>query len=376
MTSLFLPYRRAVLLGLTCGVTACDVASFIQDPKPILEQTWSVPAESASISVASILPPGVGIYSTPASNPPDSSAFQVTVSGVNFARRVGDDCAQCQTLNGTTTIKPNFVIATGGTTNMPGDVVSGALVGGLVTIQVTNNFSFDPLRVKTNAPASTDPTQQGRMVIVVRSGSLVVGKDSVNGVTTAFAPGAVLARSITLQTGNVAGTLSIDLTLTSPPSDNNVFINANGMLNAAALVPDLRVAQVRMNVVNRTMTSVAGDSIELTGLDESITKHVVSAALEMTITNPFNVAGNVDVAFGYAPALSITKSLSMPTGVAQTRSVTLDSAEMSNLFESEEKIALSVSGNVSSVAPFDVTPKQVIRISNRLIMVVRLGGGN
>ena len=106
MTSLFLRYRRAVLLGLTCGVAACDVASFIQDPQPILEQTWSVPAESASISVASILPPGIGIYSTPASNPPDSSAFQVTVSGVNFARVLGTDCASCVPLNGTTAIKP------------------------------------------------------------------------------------------------------------------------------------------------------------------------------------------------------------------------------------------------------------------------------
>jgi len=376
MTSLFLRYRRAVLLGLTCGIAACDVASFIQDPKPILEQTWSVPAESASVSVASILPPGVGIYSTPASSPPDSSAFQVTVSSVNFTRVLGADCAPCVPLNGTTAIKPNFVIATGATTNMPADVVSGALLGGLVTIQVSHNFSFDPLRPKSNAPASTDPAQQGKMVIVVRSGSLVVGRDSVMGVTTAFPQGVVLTLPIPLQTGNITGTLSVDLTLTSPPSDNPVPMNSNAILSAATAVPDLRIGQVRMNVVNRTMTSVPGDSIELSGLDESITKHVVSAALEMTITNPFNVAGNVNVAFGYAPAQSITKSVSMPTGVAQIRSVTLDSAEMSTLLDSGEKIALSMSGSVNSVAPFDVTPKQVIRISNRLIMVVRLGGGN
>lgn len=364
-----LRFRRAALLGLSLGVAACDVASFIQDPRPILEQTWSVPAESASISVKEILPPGVATTT-------DGTAFQVTVNGVSFSRRVGDDCAQCQTLNGTNAIKPNFVVATGSSTNLPTDVVSGSLIGGQVNVQVTNNLSFDPLRVKTTAPASTNPAQQGRMVIVIRSGSLVVGKDSLNGVTTAFPPGAVLTRPITLQTGNITSTLSVDLTLTSPPSDNNVFINANGTLAATATVPDMRIAQIRMNVVNRALGNIAGDSISLAGFPEELTKHVMSAALEMTITNPFNVTGNLDVELGYAPSQAITKTLSLPTGVAQTRAVTLDSTEMSILFGAAEKIGLSMSGSVNSAAPITVTPQQIITISNRLIMVVRLGGGN
>jgi hypothetical protein len=358
-----------MLLGLPFGLAACDIARLVQDPTPILEQTWSIPAEDASISVASILPPGMAIT-------PDSSAFQVSVSPVSFSRRVGDDCAACQAQHGTTAIKPSFVVATGGSTALPTDVVTGALIGGLVNVQVTNNFSFDPLRVKTTAPASSDPAQQGRMVIVVRSGSLVVGKDSVNGVTTAFPAGTILTRPITLQTGNITGMLSIDLTLTSPASDSPVFMNASGTIATTASIPDLRVAQVRMNVVNRTLASVAGDSIELQGLDEGITNHVQSAALVMTIDNPFNVAGNVTVAFGYGPGLAITKTVSLPTGVDQIRTVTLDSAEMSSLFSSDEKIALTISGTVNSPAPIDVTPRQIISITNRLVMVIRLGGEN
>jgi hypothetical protein len=360
---------RALTLGLTCGVAACDIASFIQDPKPILEQTWVVPAESASISVASILPNGIGIT-------PDSSAFQVSLSAVNFTRRVGDDCAACQTANGTTAIKPSFVLATGSSTSMASEVVSGALVGGLVNIQVTNNLSFDPLRVKTIAPASTNPAQQGRMVIVIRSGSLVVGKDSVNGVTTLFAPGTILTRPITLQTGNISGTLSVDLTLTSPASDNNVFINANGTLSASASVPDLRIAQIRMNVVNQSLANVAADSIELSGLDESITDHVIGAGMEMTITNPFNVVGNLTVSLGYAPSQSITKSVTLPSGVAQSVTISLDSAEMASLFTADDKVALAVSGTVNSTAPIDVTPKQAIIIASKLRLSTRFGGGN
>ena len=365
-----LPLRRAVLLGLPLAVAACDLVSFVSDPKPILEQTWSIPADTASISVAEIMPNGVNIYSSPGTT--DSSAFQVTVNTVpNFSRVVGADCPACVPLNGTTTIKPSFVIATGTSTTMPGDVVSASLVGGQVNLSITNGLSFDPLRVKTIAPASTNPSQQGRMVIVVRSGSLVVGKDSVNGATTAFAPGAVLNRQIALTTGNISSALAVDLVLTSPASDNNVPINSNAVLSASASVPDLRVAQIRVNVVNQAMTSVVGDSIPLDGLDDGITKHVVGGGFDMTITNPFNVSGSLSVQFGYAPGQSITKTLNITPGPGVRQIITLTGADTDLLFGATQKIALSVTGSVNSPAPIDVTPKQVITIASRLILTIR-----
>ena len=93
--------RRAALLGLAFSALGCDVVAFASDPKPILEQTWSLPTSHSHISVGKIVPNSVSIYSTPGSNPPDSSAFLLNINNVVFARRVGDDCAQCQTLNGT-----------------------------------------------------------------------------------------------------------------------------------------------------------------------------------------------------------------------------------------------------------------------------------
>jgi hypothetical protein len=354
------------LLALPFVVAACDVMNFIQDPLPTVEQTWSIPSPEAEISVAELLPNGVDTTT-------DGTAFQVTLNGVGFQRRVGDDCAQCQTLNGTNAIKPNFVLATGSSTPMPTGIVSAAMIGGQVTVQINNNLSFDPVRVKVNAPASTDPAQQGRMVIVVRSGSLVVGKDSINGVTTAFPPGSVLNRPITLTTGNISSTLAVDLTLTSPPSDNSVFINANGTLNASVAVPDFRVAQVRMNVVNQPITSPAGTEISLGGLDEMITDAIQSAQLEMTITNPFTIAGNLDVDFDYGTG-TITKQVALPNGVAQIRTVSLTAADMTNLVSAQDKIDLSVNGNVNSTAPIDVTPQQRVTISNRLILKILAGG--
>lgn len=360
--------RRAPLLGLGLTVSACDIVELATNPTPRFEQEWNLPADSTLISVASLLPPSVSIYSTPGSTPPDSSAFQITMNLLPISSRVGDDCAQCQALDGQTTIKPAFVLAGGSTTALPADVVSGSLLGGQVTVQVTNALSFDPIRVKTG------PGAQGFMVIVLRSGSLVIARDSVNGATTAFAPGTALSRPLTLQSAVVAGAVSVDLTINSPVGDQNVPIDASGRVNASVSVQDFRVASARINVVGRPLVSPGTDSIPLDGIDASLTDRVTGAALDMTISNPFAIAGDVDVEFGYGPSQSISKTIAIPTGVDQLRSVSLDEAEVRSLFG--QRIGLRVNGLVSSSSPIDVTPKQIVTIANRLRLTILVGGRN
>ena len=143
------PLRRTALFGLMLGVAACDVAQFIQDPKPRLVQTWNLPASSSTISVAKLLPAGVSIYSTPASNPPDSIGFSVTISSTTISRVVGSDCATCVTLNGTNAPKPSFTLNATNSTPLPTNVVSAAITGGKVLLAITNNLSFDPLYINT-----------------------------------------------------------------------------------------------------------------------------------------------------------------------------------------------------------------------------------
>lgn len=360
--------RRATLLGLGLTVSACDIVELATNPAPRFEQQWNLPADSTVISVGTLLPPSVSIFSTPGSAPPDSSAFQLTMNLLPISRRLGDDCAQCQTLDGQTTIKPAFVLSSGSTTALPADVVSGSLVGGQIEVQVTNTLSFDPIRVKAG------PGTQGYMLIVLRSGSLVIARDSVNGATTAFAPGTVLTRPVTLQSAVVSGAVSVDLTINSPVGDQNVPISASGRVNASALVQDFRLASARINVSGRPFVSPGTDSIPLDGIDASITDHVIAAALDMTISNPFAIAGDVDVQFGYGPSQAISKTIAMPTGVDQLRSVSLDQTELRTLFG--QKVGLRVDGLVSSTGPIDITPRQVVSIANRLRLTILTGGGN
>lgn len=356
------------MLGLASAIAGCDIVELATNPSPRFEQLWNLPADSTTISVGTLLPPSVTIYSTPASSPPDSSAFQLGMNLLPVSRRLGDDCAQCQTLSGQVAIKPAFVLTTGSTTTLPADVISGSLVGGQVDVQVTNGLSFDPIRVKSG------PGAQGFMLIVLRSGSLVIARDSVNGATTPFAPGSVLTRTLTLQTAVVSGSVAVDLTINSPEGDQNVFIDASGRITANSLVQDFRLAQARINVTNRTLLSAGSDSLPLDDLDDAIANSVTAAALDMSISNPFAISGNVDVSFGYAPSQAITKTIDLPSGVDQLRSVSLDQAEVRTLFG--QKVGLAVSGLVNSSTPIDITPRQVLRIANRLRLTILVGGSN
>jgi len=360
---------RAALLGAGLTLAACDVASFANDPKPILEQTWNLPASSTSISVASLLPSGVSIYSTPASNPADSSAFQINLANVNSTRRAGDDCAQCETLHGTNAVKPAFTIAVGNSSALPTNVVSGSLVGGTVNYSAVNNLSFDPLRVNT---VTANP--QGYMIVVIHSGTQILGRDSINGASMAFPAGTTLSRTIALSAGVITGPIAVDLTVSSPQGDHIEFIDANGTMNIDASIANLRVADVRVNVPNTSITNTA-DTLDLADLDRAITDKVTAATLEMTIDNPWTVAGNLNIDFNYAPAQSVSKTIVLPAATAppaaQVRSVSLSAADMQQLFG--HKVVLSVSGGVSSAAPVTVTPKQSVTIANRLILTIRTG---
>ena len=358
--------RRAALLAVTIGLSACDVVAFATDPKPIFEQTWNLPATNTSISVAELLPTNASIYSTPGSNPPDSSAFMLSVNDVNFSRTLGADCSQCQTLNGTNAVKPAFVLNAGSATGLPTNVVSGAILGATVNYSIVNNLSFDPIRIR----AAGDPTQ-GFLVIVVRNASLVLGVDTVKGTTTTFPAGSTLSRSITLGTGNVSGVISVDLTVNSPQGDHNEFINANGSLQTTASIIDLRAGNIVINVPNKSIAPPGGD-LDL----EDFGSNVQSAALEMTVRNPWTVGGSVTMNFATSGP-SVSKAVTIPAGSAaaapQVSTVMLDKADMDKL--TRQTVQLSLTGTLNAAAPLTVTPRQVISIENRIILTIQTGGG-
>lgn len=354
---------RATLLATMVAASACDVVDFASNPLPRFEQTWNLPAPGMAVSVASLLPDDNSVTILP-----DSSAFALSVAGTSIVRRVGNDCAQCETLHGTNAFKPAFVLGAANSTSLPTSVASAAVTGGVVSIGLTNNMSFDPLFVR-NSPA-TQP--QGYMLIVIRSGSLVLGRDSVNGATTVFPPGSLMTRNIPLATGTAVGGLTVEITVNSPAGDHNEFINANGTLNAFASVPTLHVASVGLNVASQSLDSEP-DTVDFGAMDFG---DIISAAMEMTVTNPFAVSGTLGMRFRYGsgPGQVINKQVVLPTGASQVVTISLNQAEMELL--SGEEVEVTVLGSVSSAGTITVTPRQAIQIDNRIILTILTAGGN
>ena len=357
--------NRAALLGFV-GVAACDVYAIATDPFPGLVQTWNLPVTTTTISVASLLPTGVGIFL------PDSSAFTVNVNGINYNRRVGDYCALCQTLNGTTAPKPAFIISpdAGSTVNLPNNVVSASLLGGSVSYTIINRLSFDPLRVSANLA-----NPQGRIVVVVRSGSVVFARDTVKGELQSLpAFTGSFTRVLPLQTGPIANNITVDLEVNSPAGDNTL-IRADSSLTMNATVTGLRVGAVTINVPSASLSSGTPEQVDVGGV-EDVADRAISGAIELTVTNPFAVAGSMNVTFATTPGPAVVETATL-TAVTTPQRLTIpfDSLEISRILNSDPAPTLSIGGSVSSPAPITVTPKQVISMSNRIVLKLRAFGG-
>jgi hypothetical protein len=364
--------RRAALLGLAIFATACDIAAFALDPRmPSFEQTWNLPGTDKEISVADILPPGTVTIL------PDSSGFSLSIGSTNISRVVGNDCAACVPLNGQNAIKPQFILNAGNSTNLPTDVDSAAITSGQLQITLTNNLTFDPIYVNTAPGAPV----QGFLLIVVRSGSVVLARDSVRGAATVSgtqnAPwpknGGVLNRTIPILSGAAANALTVDVTVNSPQGDHNEFINSNATVNAVASVPTMNVGSVKLNVPSRTINSGGGD---FPLKDVPGAENMFRATLLLDFVNPFTgVTGTLTTRFDYGPGPSdvITKTLTLPSGTG-SRSIVLDSAEVATLLGADS-VSFSIDGPVSSAAPIRVTPTQKVAITARFLAVIRTPTG-
>ena len=92
--------RRSVLLALV-GLAACEFPT----EAPKWEQTWVVPGESITVSVAELLPTGVDLTT-------DSSAFSTTAPGSSLSFSLSEMCGSaCDIANGFEQGKQNRELA-------------------------------------------------------------------------------------------------------------------------------------------------------------------------------------------------------------------------------------------------------------------------
>ena len=337
----------SVVLGalLTFGLTACEVPTEL----PKWDTTWVVPADSTTIGVSSLLPSSV----TTTAN---GSAFLLNVQPVTLSQTLAQLCgATCDALQGATVPKPAFTSTVSSSISLPGEVVS--VKDGEVTVTLSHDFSFDPLR-----PA---PGQFGYIVVTATSGSTVLATDSLAGEALDFPAGLVRTRSLVLN-GTISGPIAVSVK-TFSPAGGTVDVDLGDRLSVRT-PSQIRFSQSQIRVTNRTINT-SDVEMDLGEIDEDMSSRAKSGALLLRLSNPFAVTGNLSLVIT-APGTTITKPVLLAQGTTSVR-VEFNQQEIQAILGSKP-VMLRAGGAVcaSAVCTTTVMPSQTVTIASRLELTI------
>lgn len=334
---------RLAFLGVAAGsLAACGVPTDLAD----WDMTWSVPTTGTTISVNSMLPSGV----TSSGN-----SFLVSVSPVSISRRLADDCSACAAADGLTIPKPAFSGTGTATATLPASVNTAILGANQIAVTLRHAWGFDPLRPSATA--------RGWLRIVATSNGVVIGRDSINGATTAFPTGTDLVRTMSLS-GTVTRAGVIVTTTMDSPAGDAVRMQSSGTFTAAAAFTSLAVTQAQVALTNQQVNASA-TTLDLRDVGGAIRDRTTGGVLQLTIANPFAVTGSLTLRFtgGDQP---VTKTLSLAANNS-TQDIPLTRDELRALFG--KSIALTVTGPVNGSA-VTVSPGQTVNVTARMLLTL------
>lgn len=352
-------------VGLTTLVlaTACDVPTSV----PNWDMTWNLPASSTTIPVSSFLPNTVSLT-------PSGSAFQATINAVFITRTLAQDCPVC--LTGVTAPKPAYTASvTSSAASLPANVTLATLLTDTVFVTIVNRYQFDPINPGGGAA--------GSMTFVVSSGAATLGTLTLTGPTSAIpANGATTTVKIPV-TGTVSSAgVSIRIDVTSPQGSTITLSNtANQQITYTARIGGSAQGPVIASSASVSLTNqVVRPSPAEYKIDFGSADKADSALVFLTLNNPFNVSGTLNVNFlgcgdgngnffDSCPNFIILVSRQVPIA-SGTTSVTLrfGTPGAKALLNAKQ---ISFGGNVSGTTP--ITPSQVVGVSTRFQLTMHTG---
>jgi len=342
---------------LIAGAVACDVPS----APPILEQVWVVPGEEITMSVGELLPADVALT-------PDSSAFEMTVSGVSFSELLTDLCTTCSAVDGQVVAKPAFTATFGSSTDLPTNVASASIADGTLVIDMTQDFGFDPLR-----PVASDPTVTGYMIITVTAGTVEVARDSIDGadVDGAFPSGTTKTVTLPMSPVEVSQALAVDVTIFSPAGDPYTVDSSAGFdvtLNPS--VVEIGSAEVQVPDVN---VDTDPETLDLAGVDSVVIERVVEGALRVDVQNPLDVQGSLTVTLTPPFQPAIQKTLTIQQGTYSQR-LAFTGDELGSIL-GQDDVTFAASGVLTTAGgTITVTPSAEILMDTEVELTVQVGG--
>lgn len=333
---------------------ACDVPT----SAPIIQQRWIVPAQTSRITVASLLPSGVSIL-------PDSSGFTLTAGSSNVTRQLSDDCTQCTVNNGLMGIKPAMTVTASTSSVLAADIASATLTGGSIALNITNNYTFDPLRPNGNA------APYGTATITVSNGSTVLGSVEINGATQSLvANGGVLNVNVPLS-GVVSGATPVSVMMSVvSPEGTPVAMDASRTIAVVATPVNLKVARANVSLAGRTLSS--SSTFDLGNIDDAIIKRIEGGALQLNVDNPFILTSALTVRLQPDGGAAITKQVTLDVG-ATSPSIAFTKDELHALVG--HKVTVTMSGSASSpTGTVSVQPKQAVAVVSHFDITLSVGG--
>ena len=327
---------------------------------PQFEQTWVIPLDSTRLVVDELLPPGLVVA---------AGAFRFTPAPTTISRTLGSMCS-CSS-SATPVPKPAFSATVSGAITLGTDLLSATTAPGSVfRVTLSHTFNFDPIR-----PSAGAGSQRGWFVIELRSGGAVIGRDSVNGATTAWLAGTPLVRDVPLSGGVVlaaGATIPVAVSINSPAGDP-VAINTTQTMTIVAQPSNLGVTNVRVRVINKTVSAV-NIPLDVSDVSDDFTKRIVNGGMLFTITNPFAIAGSMTMTITIPGQTAVVKTLPITAAVTSSPTIDFTGEELDRILGSEG-VNLALSGTVSGpAAGVSVSPGQALGIANRIRMTILVGG--
>ena len=361
--------RLGLGLSLLAGLAACEYPT----EAPRWQTQWQVPAESASLKVASFLPTGVTV--TPA-----GTAFNVTVPapapiGTTLGAVCGAPCAVAATVP-----IPAFNNAgspLSGSIALPASTSSVTIQSGAFDIAVTNNFGFDPLR-----PAGAVGFGSVRIKLTSGGGAFTIADTTIGGALSPLPVGAITTFRIALRAGTVpGGTFAYQVTITCPGSASTAAIAPGQTFNVAPAIvgTGIQLSKATVTLINQSVSD-STPAFDLTNSKIS-TSALQSVGTVLKISNPFQVSAGFSLTLtapGVAPVaktLIITPAANDSTPASSTVTVSFTPAEFTP-FRGRSGVRLKYAGTVTGAAPGNtvgVRPSHVLAIQASVLAGILVG---
>jgi len=357
--------RLAGIAGCALVALSCQVPTAL----PIWNTVWQVPADSAEVTVASLLPPSVGVVDVA----PGMKAFSFSLPSASMSTTLGEACYACASANGTRQPKPAFTLAESTTVAMPTDVITADIIGGSIDYALTSGFNFDPL--------NPGATSRGWLRVRIASGTTLIAGDSVDGNALTLPTNVMRNRSIAVLASPTAairltGPVTLIATLFSPAGDS-VTLNTSEQFSVSAAANKIRVSQVSINVPTTTFAPQHG-IVDLSGINSATTGRIAGGAVILGIRNPFAVGGPLSMEFRAPNGARVAKAFTLGVGGAGSAPssirLALTSSEITSLL-GQKDVAITISGSVSAPnGAVTVTPVQRIAITTLVEATIVTGG--